>query len=49
MGIVQFYEHMQSNKDIMKGWRRAGVSVALEEAQRKGGFFLIKYLLLILC
>lgn len=34
--IVQFYDYMQSNKDIVvKGWQRSGVSAALEEPQRK--------------
>ena len=34
--LVQFYDYMQSNKDIiLKGWKRSGVSTALEEPQRK--------------
>ena len=34
--VVQFYDYMRSNKDIiLKGWRRSGVSAALEEPQRK--------------
>ena len=34
--LVQFYDYMQSNKDIiLKGWKRSGVSTALEELQRK--------------
>ena len=28
--LVQFYDYMQSNKDIiLKGWKRSGVSTAL--------------------
>lgn len=34
--VVQFYDFMQSNGDVVvRGWRRSGVSAALEEPQRK--------------
>ena len=34
--IVQFYDHMQNNKQIvLKGWERAGVTKALNEPQTK--------------
>jgi hypothetical protein len=32
--VVQFYDYMQSNNDIvMKGWRQAGVNAASLELQ----------------
>ena len=34
--VTQFYDYMQVNKEIIiKGWKRSGISVSLQEKQRK--------------